>query len=244
MRKSSYVVAAMLLCVGLSGQAHATALTFTGTLTISLAGQLVVLPGGGTATINGSGAGGHIVNMGLGGGEFAADAFVLSITPPAGGVIGGIQVTAANLAGNFVGSGGAGLGGEMPLNGFAKVCLFGACSAAAANIAVPLGNIGAGGTTAVSGAVNVTVIGAPWTTGTAAVGASTAMGGVAPVSNTGAPSGNVTLVTPVFISTNIGGSEVVPAFGILDLHFVPEPGTGLLLAAGIMGLIAGGRRWR
>jgi len=31
-------------------------------------------------------------------------------------------------------------------------------------------------------------------------------------SNTGAPSGTLTLVTPVFISTNVAGSEIVPAF--------------------------------
>ncbi len=56
------------------------------------------------------------------------------------------------------------------------------------------------------------------------------------------PSGTMRLVTPIFISTNIGASAVVPAFGFLTLHFVPEPGTALLLGAGIAALIAGGRR--
>ena len=67
------------------------------------------------------------------------------------------------------------------------------------------------------------------------------MGGVSPLSNTGAPSGIVTLVTPVFISTNIGASAVIPGFGILNLHFVPEPGTLMLLGSGIAGLVAFGR---
>ena len=92
--------------------------------------------------------------------------------------------------------------------------------------------------------MNVTVIGAPWTTGTAAVGTVTVMGGVSPLSNTGAPSGLVTLVTPIFISTNIPASAVVPGFGILTLHFVPEPGTLLLLASGVAGLVAFGRSRR
>ena len=155
--------------------------------------------------------------------------------------IAGIQVTAHNGAGAFAGSGGAGFGGTMPIVGSAKVCLFGPCSAAVSNLNVPLTVVGAGGVALVTGAVNLTVVGAPWTTGTAAVGTITAMGGVSPLSNTGAPSGAVTLVTPIFISTNIGASAVVPGFGILSLHFVPEPGTLMLLGSGIAGLVAFGR---
>ena len=69
------------------------------------------------------------------------------------------------------------------------------------------------------------------------------MGGVSPVSNTGNPSGTIQLVTPIFISTNIAGaSAVVPAFAILNLHFVPEPDTLMLLGSGIAGLVAFGRR--
>jgi hypothetical protein len=34
---------------------------------------------------------------------------------------------------------------------------------------------------------------------------------------------------------------VVPAFGIVSLHFVPEPGTLMLLGSGIAGLVAFGR---
>ena len=97
----------------------------------------------------------------------------------------------------------------------------------------------------VAAAVNITTIGAPWTAGTAAVGTATVNGfqhGAASLaSSTAAASGSVRLVTPLFISTNISGTAVIPAFGFLDLHFVPEPGTLLLLGGGIAGLVLLGR---
>jgi PEP-CTERM motif len=244
MRKLLGVIAASFLAIGVAGQAHAVALGFTGSITISLVGNNVSLPGSGTATVNGSGAGGHLTALSLAGGEFATAAFVLPITDPAAAPIKGLQVTASNAAGAFVGSGGAGFGGTMGLNGFTKVCLFGPCSAAVANLAVPLAPVGVGGFAQVTAAVNLTVIGAPWTTGTAAVGTVTAMGGVSPLSSTGMASGNVTLVTPVFVSTNIAPSAVVPVFAIMSLHFVPEPGTLVLLGSGIAGLVAFGRSSR
>ena len=202
-----------------------------------------MIPGGtGTATVNGSGGAGHLTGLGGPGRTVRIWSFVLPITDPTVFPIAGVQVTAANGAGNFAGFGGAGFGGVMPIVGAAKVCLFGSCSAAVSNLSVPLTVVGQGGVALVTGAVNLTVIGAPWTTGTAAVGtAFTAMGGVSPLSNTGAPWGNVTLVTPPFISTNIGASAILPAFGILNLHFVPEPGTLMLLGSGIAGLVAFGR---
>ena len=166
---------------------------------------------------------------------------VVPVTDPAAFPIAGVQVTAANGVGALAGSGGAGFGGSMPVLGAAKVCLFGACQSAVANLTVPLSNVGQGGTALVTGAVNLTVKGAPWTTGTVSAAGETIMGGVNPASNTGAPSGTITLVTPIFISTNIGASSVLPAFGILTLHFVPEPGTLLLLGSGIVGLVTFGR---
>ena len=129
----------------------------------------------------------------------------------------------------------------MGISGATKVCLFGPCSAAVANLTVPLNVAGIGGSANVTNAVNLTVIGAPWTTGTASIGTSTTMGGAAPASSTGMASGTVRLVTPVFVSTNIGASAVVPVFAILNMHFVPEPGTMVLLGAGIVGLVSYGR---
>ena len=229
--------------LGSGSDASAITLGFTGGLAVQIATlDPVVIPGAGSATVNGSGPAGHLTGLVIPANQFAISGFILPVTDPAAFPIAGVQVTAANGAGNFAGVGGGGFGGAMPINGAAKVCLFGSCSAAVSNLSVPLTVVGQGGVALVTGAVNLTVIGAPWTTGTAAVGtAFTAMGGVSPLSNTGAPSGVVTLVTPTFISTNIGASAVLPAFGILQLHFVPEPGTLMLLGSGIMGLVAFGR---
>jgi len=241
MRKLLGVIAASFLAIGFAGQAHATALGFTGDLSISLVGNNVTITGAGTAVINGSSSGGHISSLALAGGTFATAGFVLPITDPAAAPIKGLQVTAANNAGSFSG---APLAGVMGLTGATKVCLFGPCTAAVANLSVPLAPVGVGGFAQVTAAVNLTVIGAPWTTGTAAIGTVTMMGGAAPASNTGMASGTVSLVTPVFVSTNIGASAVVPVFGILNLHFVPEPGTLVLLGSGIAGLVAFGRNSR
>jgi hypothetical protein len=245
MRKLSYAVAATLLAFGLAGQAQAVQLGFSGTLSVQIATlDPVVLPGASTATVNGSNGAGHLEGLGIDAGVFAVDGFLVPVTDPGVFPIAGVAVTAENGAGSFVGNGGSGsFGGSMPILGVTKVCLYGACGSSVniSNLVVPLTVVGQGGQVTVMGAVNLTVVGAPWTTGTAAIGTLTQMGGVSPLSNTGAPSGNLTLVTPIFISTNIGAFAVVPAFATLNLHFVPEPGTLVLLGSGVVGLLAAGR---
>ena len=247
MRKLLGVLAAGFLAMSVAGQAQAAALGFTGAFGLQLATLApVLIPGAGTAIVNGSSAPGHLTGLAVPASPFAISGFVLPVTDPAVFPIAGVQVTAHNASGAFGGVGGGGFGGTMSINGVSKVCLYGACGSSTniSNLSVPLSVVGLGGVTTVKGAVNLTVIGAPWTTGTAAIGTITAMGGVSPLSNTGAASGVITLVTPVFISTNIGASAVVPAFGIFTLHFVPEPGTLVLLGSGIAGLVAFGRSSR
>jgi hypothetical protein len=202
----------------------------------------VAIPGSAVVVVNGSGGGSHLSSLSVPSGAFVTAGLVAPVTDPAAAPIGGIQVTASNGAGSFAGSP---LGGAMPLQGTAKVCLFGPCSAAVANLSVPLSVVGAGGAVFADAAVKMTVIGAPWTTGVTGVGTLTVMGSAhgpaTGTSSTAANSGTVLLVTPVFVSTNISASSVVPVFGFLSLHFVPEPGTLVLLGSAVAGMALFGR---
>ena len=95
--------------------------------------------------------------------------------------------------------------------------------------------------------ISVTVNGNPWVATTAKVGTITLMGFVHGPASGGAAtpgqaSGVIQLVTPFMVSTSIGAIGAIPSFGILNLHFVPEPGTLLLLTSGVLGLGMIGRR--
>jgi hypothetical protein len=105
------------------------------------------------------------------------------------------------------------------------------------------------------GSVRISVLGAPWTLGTATVAISdpplpvqtyTARGFAhGPLSNTGttaAEGGALQLVTPVH--TRFGSTGDRAAFVRLTLHFVPEPGSALSLSLGALALAVLGRRKR
>lgn len=185
--------------------------------------------------------GNAIATIGFQAGLFATSNFIVPVTDEGAFPIAGIQATASNAAANFANTGN-GLGGQMGLIGSNKVCLFGPCSAAVQNLDVPLSVVGIGGAATVAGAVNLTVLGASWTTGTAQIGTITRMGGTSAMVNGTNVTNDVTLVTPVFVSTNIGASSVVPAFGTLSFTVTtsPEPGTIAGLGAAIAALTAVG----
>jgi hypothetical protein len=62
-------------------------------------------------------------------------------------------------------------------------------------------------------------------------------------SSTAQVGGVVQLVTTSKVYTSLtGASPELPFNGVLRLHFVPEPGTLLMLALGVAGLAAAGRR--
>ena len=239
-----------LVAIGSSRAADAAPQAFVGELAITIAGlDAVAIQGAGFADIEvRTDDPDHLAAFRLEASQFGATGLLVPVTDPGARPIYGVVATAHNAAGEFAEQGGR-IGGAMSIQGVTKVCLFGACDASPlANLTVPMSVVGAGGSVAASAAVNVTVVGAPWTTGTVSVGTVTAMGFAqgpgSRASSTAQPSGTIRLVTPVFIATNLGTQETVAAFGMLTLHFVPEPSTLLLLGGGITALVAAGSRRR
>ena len=243
------LAASMALLLSISGgvfQARAAILESHGWMGIQIAAlPTVQLPGTPSVLVNGSSGSGHLDGLSIAAGQFSTVGFVLSTTTGTG--IGGIQLTASNATGHFTGGTGAGtLTGKMALGGVSKLCLFGPCSNAFGNLVIPLDVVGSGGAAFADGAVKVTTIGAPWTSGTVPFGTQTVMGSLhgpaSLTSSTARPSGVVSLVSPIFISTSLTASTpVIPGVAFLTLHFVPEPGTMLLLGSGIAGLVLLGR---
>jgi hypothetical protein len=197
----------------------------------------------------------RVETLQFGSGIFQTAGLAVPVTDPTAFPIVGVQATASNGAGNLArGAVNPGaFGGVAPLNGINKVCLYGSggCSYASANISVPISILGQGGVAFVSvtgmGApapVAVTVIGAPWTTQTVSVGTITRMatGNTVMTQNAGATvTNNIQLVTPVFVSTNIPASAVVPVFGTFQVTLTtPEPGTIAAVGAAIAALVSVG----
>jgi hypothetical protein len=231
-------------------RAGASAQAVSGTLRIDLG----VSPFGfevsvaGTATLNGSGGDLHLGALSLPPG-IASGSAELVFTDPASDPIDGLLVAVANAAGSFAPTAG-GFGGVMPLPGLLRLCLFGTCDSAVANLSVPLTPVGAGGTLVVATGMGnfLTVTGAPWTTGTVTpvptfptiTGMGFRHGPASASSSTAANSGALQLVTPIRFRASFGTVDT-PGLGRLTLHFVPEPAGGVLVAIGAC-LVAAGRR--
>lgn len=251
---SSLAAGLLLLAVlGLATTSEAAPLAFrNGSLSVVI-GTLDPIGVTGTpvsGTVNGTIGVAGVVSVTLPADVFATTGFLVPVTDPGASPIAGVLVTVANAAGNFTAAGGplGAFGGQMGLVGVNKVCLFAGCaSQPPANVTVPVDVVGVGGEKSVSFLVNVTVKGAPWTAGTIMV--PTAMGGnVTTAGALGAPGGDgfasVKLVTPIFVSTNIAPSAIVPAFAVLDFE-VPEPSMlvlGLGAVAALVGMGATRRR--
>ena len=246
------------LAVSVGGTASAATLDFTGTLSFGL-GSLpaLVIPGAGSATVNGSGGGLHVNSLALAGGTFGPVSASLPVT--AGASVHSIRFTSVvNTGGSFSFPS----GGQMGLNGTAKICLFkGACDPA---VVVPLtGGVGIGGTQIVTGVVALTMLHNPWvatgfapitihngdtsvqTENTIGIPAGFQHGPASGTSSTAQASGVVQLVTVTHAFTSLTSAfPEIPVFAVLTLHFVPEPGTLLLVGSGVAGLVLISRRRR
>ncbi len=165
----------------------------------------------------------------------------IPITSFPGGLLTAAVVSGQNGAGSFAPPlpatiGDLGLHGPMPILGSIKL----QGPLAATPITIPLSVVGAGGSVSVAG---IQLQGAQWTTRAAHV--ATPSGFQSSLTGTkngalGQFGSTLTLVTPIYV--NAADLVHIPAFGSLALQFVPEPGTALLLGAGIASLLALGRR--
>ena len=252
-----------LLAVGVAGSAGAATLDFTGQLTLQ--GWWWMTPsvhgsGSGAALVNGSAGGTHLSSFVIGSGAIGP----ISTSVTGGGFsTKGVRFTGIqNLTGSFGAiSGGPPGGGPMGLSGPMKLCLiFAPCEYA--NVTVPITPVsgvgfGIGGTQTVAGAIALTLQHAPWTIGqpvmtihtpntnvtTPTLPGGFVHGPASLTSSTAQPSGVVQLVSVSKVFTSLTGAiPEYPAIGILTLHFVPEPGTLLLLGFGVAGLALHGRR--
>jgi hypothetical protein len=197
-------------------------LPVTGVLTVYV-GSLpaITIEGAGMGDILSAGTNSWITRVQVDAGVFDATGITrtASVFP-----IAGLRVDVANGSGSFSRARVAGLHGFMPLAGIAKVCLFAACDQSPlANLSLPLSVIGHGGIVTRFGAVDLTVRGAPWTTGDIAIpidtgGSFTVHGGI----DRDGQRVQVNLVTPIFISSNLGASPVIASWASMALDFADE----------------------
>jgi hypothetical protein len=216
--------------------------------------------------VNASAGGIHLNSFAVPGGNFGPSTVTISgssLTTVTG--ISSLRFTfSQNLTGSFSGiSGGPPGGGPMGVSGIAKICLIFGGPGCLANVPFPLtptpggAAFGIGGTRTATGAVNITFQDAPWTIGqpvmtihtpnstitTPALPGGFAHGPASLTSSTAQPSGVVQLVTVSKVYTSLTGAfPEIPLTSVLTLHFVPEPGTLLLLGSGIAVLAALDRR--
>ena len=218
--------------------------------------------GGGIADVA-AGSGGHLLSVSLLAGAFGPATFTQDFGDFDVGSFFEMRLSLTdNHAGTFV----PGSGGAMGLNGLLRICLVFEPSCSIINVSFPLSvtgsparGFGVGGTqTGPGGAQNQTLQHSAWTFGSPAPvtlhqNGTTAHTVVVPggyrhgpasgTSSTALPSGTLQLVTVTRVFSD--SPTLLPSYaiaGTLTIHFVPEPVTAVLLAAGALGLALFARR--
>jgi hypothetical protein len=246
--------AALLLAVGalaLGRGAAAELLYFQATLSLDgIGGPAPAATATGIASVQG---GVHLSAL-----DFPAGVLPVStsVAPTGTGLpVTNLIIGFANGPGHFShASTDAPLAGAMAVPGNVRICVLFSC---AFFVDLPLTQngtrgVGLGGPPiAVSGSLfSVSLSGGPWTTGNAAIATSAgvahragfAHGPLSLTSSTAQAGGELQLVTPV--SVGVASTVQVPLFGVLDIHFVPEPAPLVAVASALaaFGLLLRARR--
>jgi hypothetical protein len=252
-RVISMLLAAMALGAGLAGGAHARVLGYEGTLTLDFVQSnlpTVTFTGAGVATVNGSAGRVPLGSLRLGSG--ISGARTMPFTDPEV-PIRSIAVDLSLGTGVLAPISGGAVPltrGTLPIQGDLLIIILQPII-----IPIPLtvgGTRGAG----IGGLIRVntfgtagikfSVTGAPWTIGAVTVSSSVrsgfAHGPASGTTTTAKEGGVVQLVTPILVTTTLGGG--MELIGTLRVVLVPEPGTGLLLGAGVIALAAMAARRR
>ncbi|MFP8880646.1 MAG: hypothetical protein VCE43_15065 [Myxococcota bacterium] len=256
-----------LLPIVLAPPADAKLMAFEGTLSFAPLGVLRTfsVTGSGIATVNAAGADTALNTLSLAPGGIAGVAVVPVTDPEVTNTIASIQLS-GSLGAGVLHPFSAAVQSQplltqniLPLVGVARVCLVVAgCGSSRQIFAFQHGaaGIGVGGVWSGSGfsyGNRVSVHGAPWTVGTAFLPYVTPAGDTVSIpefgdahgpgsfaGSTALIGGVIQLVTPVVVTS---GSEISPfsMFAKTTIRFIPEPGMGLLLLSGIVGLVVIGR---
>lgn len=230
------------IAAAFSAPAHASPLPFRATIDIAFGGfAFVTIEGAGIAEVGPTGA--SLTQLSL-----PAGVFSITTEFPGTFPLGDLAITAQNGAGAFPEFTASGGGGAMPMLGVARLCLLAGCDTATFVLDLPLSGVGAGGVATVTGPFAVTLEGAAWTKGAVVIqrpGATTFASGYAygpalQPGSTAQPGGVLGLVTPIRIATTLPGYEDLDSYALLQIEFIPEPSTLLLLGAGLVGLARAG----
>jgi len=216
----------------LAAPAQATSVAVTGqfeAVVVGLDSVVVPLPAGTTADVT---AGTLTIPAGI-----ASINEALPITGFPLDLITGLTLDLSNGAGSFTTPGPSqGAPASVPAGAFGGVMAIAGAISTTGDVVLSF-NVTVAGVGGSQNEGDIILYGAPWTAGVATITLSDDTELALAGSQTGvfgAIGSQTVLVTPLLVDAL--GLYEIPVFGRLTLNFVPEPGTGLLLAAGVAAL--------